>query len=70
MIGALKIANTPTQTVFLIAHKNSFETARTTFSSYLRSNGDKALTPPYTEMREVRLRAMKTLIRCDIGRQY
>src|SRR5271155_122193 len=69
MIRTLKITNTPTNTVLLIAYKNSLITTRTTLGTKFGRYRHKALTPPDTKVGKIRLGTMKALIGSDISRQ-
>jgi hypothetical protein len=61
--------NTPSDAVFLIANEYSLLHTRPTFDTEFFRDENKALTPPYSKMGEIRFNLFHDLKRCDVGRK-
>ena len=55
VIFAIEILNMPSNTIFFIINKDSFEVLRTTLCVAFGRYSNKALAPPYMQMGEIRL---------------
>jgi len=70
VVFSIEVVNMPTNVIVFVANKDSFKSLWTTFFMKLQRDGNKTLTPPYTQMGEIRFGFVHNLIWSGVCWQY